>query len=343
MSDDSGGATAAPSFAMMEPLNANAACRVHTLYGETMGTRWRVDLCTARHVALEALHAGIQSRLDSVVAQMSTWERDSDICRFNRAPAGTRQVLPEAFSTVLTCALEVARASGGAFDPTVGPLVAAWGFGADAAAQAIPHDVPLDALRVRIGWQRIAFDPHTRVACQPGGVSLDLSAIAKGFAVDEIVTWLHGAGIAAALVDVGGELRGYGRKPDGMPWRVLVETGDDAMDDAMAPCVLALHDRAVATSGPRWHHYAQAGRMHAHTIDLRDGRPVADAAAAVTVVADDAMRADAWATALTVMGVEAGHAFACERGLAARFVIRSAQEASARVVSTPAFDACVAA
>ena len=323
----------------MMPSHADHDARVvHTLYGETMGTRWRVDLCAGRGVALDALHTGLQARLDGIVAQMSTWEPASDLSRFNRAGAGIWQDLPDDFFAVVSCALSIARTSDGAFDPTVGPLVAAWGFGADAAAHGIPDDATLDAARARVGWTRLGFDAEARRLRQPGDAALDLSAIAKGYGVDAVVAWLREHGIDAALVDVGGELRGFGRKPDGTPWRVLVEAGDD---DGDTPCVLALDDVAVATSGQYWQHFEIDGREYAHTIDPRSGRPVADAPRAVSVIAREAMQADAWATALTVMGAVDGVAFATREGLAARFVIIDA-EGTLRSVATPAFEAWIA-
>lgn len=312
---------------------------MHTLYGETMGTRWRVVLRASPPASLERLHGGIQGRLDAIVAQMSTWEPESDISRFNRADAGSWHLLSDSFFTVLSCALDVARDSHGAFDPTLGPLVAAWGFGAKAAPRGMHDADSIDAAKSRIGWRRIALDAATRRALQPGRIALDLSAIAKGFAVDDVCAWLQSAGIAAALVDVGGELRGFGRKPDGSPWRVLVETGDEHDDE---PCMLSLDGRAVATSGTHWHRYETDGREFAHTIDPHSGQPVVDAAAAVTVVADDAMHADAWATALTVMGVDAGFAHAKANGMAVRFVRRNRDGASG-VLATPAFEAMHAA
>lgn len=317
------------------PVTA-ASLAVHTLYGETMGTRWRVDLCAPGRAPLDALHAAVQARLDTVVAQMSTWEPGSDICRFNRTASGSWHLLPDDFFAVMDCALRVAEASDGAFDPAIGALVAAWGFGAGARRQHAPDAAALDAARRMPGWRALRLRRDTRELLQPGGVSLDLSAIAKGYGVDAVVDLLRERGIAAALVDVGGELRGFGRKPDGTPWRVLVEAGDD--DAGGAPCVLELADAAVATSGPRWHRYRADGRERSHTIDPRGGAPVADAPVAVSVLADDAMHADAWATALTVMGVGAGHAFATARGLAARLVPAGGAEAR----MTPAFEARLA-
>ena len=283
-----------------------------------MGTTWSVKLVASPRADLHGFHAGIQAQLDLVVAQMSTWKEDSDICRFNRAPAGTWQPLPSEFFSVLSCALETARASAGAYDPTVGPLVEAWGFGATGETRGIPDDSSLMAARQRVDWKKVQLQPETGAALQAGDTELDLSAIAKGYAVDLVAKHLRNIGIEAGLIEVGGELYGYGHKPDGSKWQVLVETSPEAADDEV--CVLALTGLAVATSGDRWHAFEQHGQTYAHTIDPRSGAPVKHAPAAVTVIAADAMHADAWATALTVMGVEEGFAFAEERNLAVRFV-----------------------
>ncbi len=289
-----------------------------------MGTSWCVKLVASPRAELHGLHAGIQQRLDLVVAQMSQWEADSDLSRFNRAVAGTWHALPTEFFEVLSCALEIARDSGGAYDPTIGALVEAWGFGAAQQARAIPAEATLSPMQADAGWQRLSLRTETSSVLQPGRVRLDLSAIAKGHGVDLVARHLRGIGISAALVEVGGELYGYGRKPDGTTWQVLVETspGENA-DDAGEPCVIALDGIAVATSGDRWHAFEQQGKRYSHTLDPRTGKPVEHAPAAVTVIAGDAMRADAWATALTVMGADAGFGFAQSRNLAARFVSRS--------------------
>jgi thiamine biosynthesis lipoprotein len=300
-----------------------SALDIASLGGHTMGTTWQVKLTAAPGRDLHPLHAGIQAQLDAVVAQMSTWEAASDISLFNRAAAGTTLSLPALFADVIDCALDIARRSDGAFDPTVGPLVALWGFGAHAHARRVPDAALLAATRARCGWLRLQWQDRGLV--QPGGLELDLSAIAKGFAVDLTSRWLRSQRIAAALVEVGGELHGYGRKPDGQPWRVLVEAGpEEEAQLSHAPRVLALDDLAVATSGDRWHAFEHDGARYSHTLDPRVGVPVDRTAAAVTVVARDAMQADGWATALTVMGVEAGMAFAAANALAARFITRTA-------------------
>lgn len=304
------------------PSSTVASLTMQSLYGHTMGTSWSVKLLAPARTDPHALHDGIQAQLDEVVAQMSTWESGSDIVRFNRAAAGTQHVLPEGFWTVLNCALEIAEASNGAYDPTVGPLVAAWGFGANAAPRGIPDTAVLSAARACVGWQRL-MTQDGRHLLQPGDLQLDFSAIAKGYGVDRIARFLRDRGIASALVEVGGELYGYGQKQDGESWRVLVESSPDEEAETLAPRVVNLDDLAIATSGDRWHWFEQDGKHYSHTLDPRSGAPVKHAPAAVTVIAADAMRADAWATALTVMGVDAGLAFAEQHGIAARFVLRA--------------------
>lgn len=317
----------------------DVAAGIATLGGETMGTRWSVRLVAARNADLHALHAGIEGQLALVVQQMSTWESGSAISLFNRAEAGSRHALPDAFRHVLQCALDIAAASEGAFDPTIGPLVGLWGFGAHARSGA-PAAAELQHERTRVGWQRIYIDPDTGSLLQPGDVQLDLSAIAKGFAVDLVAAHLRDRGVNAALVEVGGELYGYGSKPDGTPWRVLVEAGPEEDDHSLEPRVLELDGLAVASSGDRWHHYARDGQRYTHTIDPRTGAPRRHAAAGVTVLAEDTMHADGWATALTVLGSDDGHALAQRLGLAARFLDRSDDGLQERM--TDAFQAHLA-
>lgn len=310
----------------MEQANAAGPASLASLGGETMGTRWSVRLAVRAGTDLHALHAGIQAQLDQVVAQMSTWEADSDISRYRRAAPGTWVALPEEFATVLACALDIAAASDGAFDPTVGPLVDLWGFGSAGTPRRVPAGEEIAHRLAHGGWRRLQRRDGGRELLQPGDVQLDLSAIAKGHGSDLVAGHLRARGVAAALVEVGGELRAYGCKPGGEPWRVLVESAidEETVADDAPPRVLVLEDAAVATSGDRWHRFEQDGRRYAHTLDPRTGMPVTDAAASVSVVAADAMHADAWATALTVMGASAGLAFAQRHGLAARFVTRGA-------------------
>ena len=295
------------------PLGAH----VHAFEGRSMGTTWSVRLVGAAVLRREPVREAIQAALDEVVTQMSTWEPDSDLCRFNRAAPGTWHSLPGSFHEVLACAREVARHSDGAFDPTAGALVDAWGFG-PVARQAVPDDARLAILRARRGWQRLDLDLARRAARQPGGLALDLSAIAKGFGVDLVARRLDALGLASHLVEVGGELRGSGVKPDGQPWWVRLEHPVDGTDDT----VLALHGLSVATSGDYRRWFEHEGTRYSHTIAPHDGQPIRHGLASVTVLHPQCMLADAWSTALNVLGPEAGPALANRLGLAARFLVR---------------------
>jgi len=298
------------------PLGAG----VHEFSGHTMGTTWSVRLVASVTLSREPVLRAIQGALDEVVDQMSTWQPHSDLVRFNRAAPATWHRLPEAFFEVLACARHVARRSGGAFDPTTGALVDAWGFG-PAARQGVPDDAGRRVVLERAGWQRLELDPARRAARQAGGLALDLSAIAKGFGVDRVARRLAALGLDSHLVEVGGELRGSGVKPDGRPWWVQLEHPDAAADPA--PTLLALHDRSVATSGDYRRWFEHDGARYSHTIDPRDGRPIRHGVASVTVIHPECMLADAWSTALNVLGPEAGPALANRLGLAARFLVRS--------------------
>lgn len=307
------------------PRHADPAS-LQTLAGEAMGTSWSVRLANPGFVPLAPVRAAIEDALALVVRQMSPWEADSDLSRFNRADAGSWHPLPPGFLAVLECALHWARASGGAWDPTVGPLVDLWGFGPRPDPHA-PHPAAMpgaDALalaRARVGFGRIVVDAAGRRARQPGGACLDLCGIAKGHAVDLVAEVLAAQGFPDVLVEVGGELRARGVRPGGGPWRVAVAA---LPGEAPGSRVLALRDQAVATSGDHWHAFEHDGQRYSHTIDPRTGMPVRHALASVTVLHADCMQADALATVLTVLGPREGLQFACEHGVAALFCERSA-------------------
>lgn len=318
------------------PTAANTRV-LHMLAGRSMGTQWSVKL-VAEAAALPTLERGIQARLDEVVAQMSTWEPDSDLSRYNRAEAGTVQALPDGFYAVLDAALKLAADTDGAYDPTVGPLVNLWGFGPDGARDATPSEADIAQAQARVGWQRVGFDPLARSATQAGGTYLDFSSIAKGYGVDRVAAWLREQHIDAFLVEVGGELYGHGRKPDGGAWLVSVErpspegSQHDGEDGGTA---LALDGFAIATSGDYRRYFDHQGRRYSHTVDPRSGRPVAHALASVSVLHPQCMQADALATVLAVLGPQAGMAYANRRQLAAMFVMHDGDGFLTRM--TPAF------
>ena len=305
--------------------SAAPSTRMGSLKGLSMGTSWTVTVVVPSSSDLPSLQRLVQAALDRVDAQMSTYKTDSSLNRFNRAPAGSWQTLEPEFFTVLAHALSVARDSEGAYDPTIGPLVDLWGFGPVTPSAMPPSPSSIDVARARVGWQRLRLDAATRRALQPGGVALDLSAVAKGFGVDEAGRALERAGIASYLVEVGGELRARGHKADGSSWRVGVERPDAAASAAGAADVgesVLLDDMSIATSGDYRRFRAVDDSRQSHHIDPATGRPVRGGLASVSIVAVDCMQADAWGTAFSVMGVERSMAFARRRNMPALIVER---------------------
>lgn len=291
-----------------------------TLHGPTMGTRWSVSLDHTATVDLAALNQALATAVAQVDAQMSPWKPDSDLMRLNRAPVGAWVDLPPEILEVLACALDIQRLSAGAFDPGVGALVDAWGFGA-------VRDVP-DAGAIHTARQTAAPTPHARLvldlsaggACKQAPVQLDLCGIAKGYAVDCMAAVLQQYDVSHALVALDGELRALGSQASGDPWAVALESPEAGRRSAHG--VIDLQDLAVATSGDYRRFWDVGGSRLAHTMDARQVAPVNNAVASVTVLANTCMHADAWATALLVAGPGEGLAMAQRMGLEALFLLR---------------------
>lgn len=280
------------------------------LSGETMGTSWSASIVGGA----PGLADEIQGVLTRIVSQMSHWEPGSDISRFNRSEPGRWQPMHRDFETVLRTALEIAEASGGAFDPAMGALADLWGFG-PLGPRPFPDETAVRAALVASGRAHIEQD--NRRARRTAPVHLDFSGIAKGHAVDAVAERLLALDHSDFLVEIGGELRGAGIKPDGQPWWVDLET----MPGAALPSIrVALHGLSVATSGNYRRNFRHAGTDYAHTLDPRTGWPLQNQVASVTVLHPCCMRADAWATALTVLGPD-GMELAGREGLAAHMVV----------------------
>jgi thiamine biosynthesis lipoprotein len=305
-----------------------------------MGTEWTVTLGGRGRSRrdLEAARAAIEERLQTVSRLMSTWDADSELSRFNRHASAEPFPLSARTLEVLRLARETSERSEGAFDVTVGPLVKAWGFGAGARAPGLePDAAELASLRERVGFQLLELDLEAGTARKRHpDVECDLSAIAKGFAVDEVAAALEGLGWTDLLVEVGGEVRARGQRPGGGAWRVGIERPD--VEGRMAQLVVPLSDLAMATSGDYRSFYEEGGKRVTHIIDPRSGRPVEHSLASVSVVHRDAALADAWATALTVLGPDAGFARAEAEGIAAAFLLRTGAD-SFEMRSTPSFPA----
>lgn len=297
-----------------------AALQRHALNGATMGTRYSAIFFAPAGLETAAIGAALQAAVDAVDQQMSTWKPDSDVCRFNRAPPGQWIELPDELLSVIAAALEVEKQSGGAFDAGVGDVVDAWGFGPSGKLPDMDSIAALAQLPRQRTADAVEIDRVARRARKRAPVSLDLSGIAKGFGVDQLARCLGLFGIDRYLVSIDGEIRAGGSKPDGAPWAVAIERPDRRARDAAG--VIELVDRAIATSGDYRHWREVDGATVSHTMDPRTGRPLANRLASMSVLAEDCMQADAWATALMVLGEVDGPRLAAERGIDALFMVR---------------------
>ena len=313
------------------PVHPSGAA-VQTLQGETMGTTWLLRAVIVEN-DLPRLQIGAQRELDRVVSQMSHWLPESDLCVYNRCAADTWVKLPKEFFEVLSAAQTHAADSDGAFDATVGPLVDLWGFGPIARRSAPPSEREIELACARVGWRRVQLDHENQRALQPGGVQLEFSCIAKGYAVDQLARFLQRSGVDHWMVEVGGELRGQGCKPDGQPWWIELER----LSQQFPRTLLALHGLSVASSGDYRRYFEFEGRRYAHTLDPRSGRPVTHQLAAVTVIHAECMQADALATVLGVLPPDEACDYASRRDIAARFVLRKGNAFEERM--SPAFEA----
>lgn len=308
---------------------------VHEFSGLTMGTTYSVKVA-------EPLDPADRATVDSVVAAelemvntiMSTYDSTSELSYFNAHASTEPFPASAALLEVVAVAMAVSSESGGAFDVTVGPLVNAWGFG-PGEHRRIPSVDEIASLSKRVGYRQITINAENSalVKAHPF-VEADLSGVAKGYGVDRVAASLEGLGIMNFLIEVGGELKARGVKPGRMAWQVAVEAPDD--DVRRIHTRMTLVDAAVATSGDYRNFYIEDGIRYAHIIDPRTGRPTRHSGASVTVSHPEAAMADAWATALGVLGPDEGFELAVRRNIAAMFIARTDEGYETR--STPAFE-----
>jgi thiamine biosynthesis lipoprotein len=305
------------------------------LQGATMGTSYTVKLV---ELAGELEPAGIQAQIDVILEninrQMSTYLDDSELSRFNRSASTDWTDVSPQLAEVLEQAQQLSALTNGAFDVTVGPLVNAWGFGPAPGEDEMPAEQTIREAMSRVGYQalQVRRSPSAVRKDRPD-LYVDLSAIAKGYAVDAVAGYLQALGVDDYMVEIGGEIRARGRNARDTLWRIAIETPSSG--SRVLHTVIELDDVGIATSGDYRNYFEQAGRRYSHTIDPATGRPVTHGLASVTVADPSTMRADALATALMVLGPEAGYRFAEQHGLAAFFIVKGEDGFYDR--ETPAF------
>lgn len=292
--------------------------------GTTMGTVYAAKIVASDLVEsdLDSLYLkrGLDSLLNRINQQMSTYQENSELSRFNQYRGKDWFSVSAELCLVVDKSLEISKLSDGAFDITVGPLVNLWGFGPEEREELLPGEKEIQERHKLVGYKKlqIQFSPPALKKEIPE-MYCDLSAIAKGYGVDKVGEYLENRGIRNYLVDIGGEIRTRGKNHQGQTWKIGVSTPDDRYEIQK---VLVLDNLSVATSGDYRNYFEKDGIRYSHTIDPQTGRPITHHLASVTVIHDSCMIADGLATAIDVLGPEKGFRLAERLNLAVFLIIR---------------------
>jgi thiamine biosynthesis lipoprotein len=316
------------------------ACRApepSRLAGKTMGTTWSIVIADSTGPnQIEQLRSKIDMRLHAINTALSTWDSASEISRFNKSAASKWHEISSDFYQVLEKALGLAKSTGGAFDPTIAPLINAWGFGPDSPGKQPSNNV-LKTLRESIGYNHIRIKPGFAWKSHED-TQLDLSAIAKGYGVDALILLLTENGVQNASVEIGGDVRVIGSKPGGKPWQVGIEMPTNPLEPNRLASAIALSNMAIATSGSyRNFIRTKQGKVH-HIMDPRTGAPVRSNLVSATITAPTCMAADGIATALMVLGEKEGLRWIKSLKNVEAYLILSDEKTGFRTIQSPGFD-----
>ena len=293
---------------------------VLTISGTKMGTSYQITVI-ADQLPPDDLEQQIEQLLAKVDNSMSTYKKDSEISQFNRLPVGQTMAISQEFAEVVKISRQIWQLSNGAFDPTIGPLVDLWGFGPDERHESIPSSKTIELTKAQIGFDSVVLDEYK--LSKTKAVSIDLSAVAKGYAVDRVADLLEMLALPDYLVEIGGEIRVSGFNADGVAWRIAME---QPQLFAEVDRVINITDIAVATSGDYRNYFEKDGVRYSHTIDPVTGRPIVHNLASVTVLTQSCAEADAWATAFSVLGVEQSLKLAEQLDIAAYMLVRQNEQ-----------------
>lgn len=288
-----------------------------------MGTTYHIVAITNTSLSRNDLKNAIEAELDQVNKHLSNWDESSELSRFNRSKSLKATKISNKLKRVMIAANEVHEKSGGAFDVTLGPLINLWGFGPRKPETPLPTEQKIISALQRVG-QQTNLKLNTvapSIAKLNPGTTINLSAIAKGFGVDEVASILKKHKIEDFMVEIGGDLFARGSNPSGKPWRIGIEK--PLPDNRSIQQIIGLTNVGMATSGDYRNYFEKDDIRYSHIINAKTGYPIKHKTAAVTVIANNSMLADAWATALLVLGERAGMKVAKEHSLAAYFIFRS--------------------
>ncbi len=307
--------------------------QIAELSGETMGTTFSIKLSPPPDRATQtAIKQQVEQRLTEINQQLSTYIPDSDLMRFNRSVSTDWQPVPIALASLVDQAKTISLRTEGLYDVTVGPLVELWGFGSSGTRTQPPTPAAIDATVARIGHQHVdvRMTPPALRKAMPS-LAIDLSSIAKGWAVDQLSALLSAQGVEAFLVEIGGETRTKGKKQNGQPWRIAIER--PLYSERKIQGGIEAVDIAIATSGDYRNYFEHDGQRYSHTIDPTTGSVVRHRLASVTVIAETCAEADAWATALMALGEVRAPKLAELLGIRALFIIREPEGLREHVTS----------
>ncbi|MDF7806008.1 FAD:protein FMN transferase [Pontiellaceae bacterium B12219] len=293
--------------------------------GETMGTGYSIKITgKIRKALLSEITLQVEQTLREVNRQMSTWDPESEISRFNHFQSLEPFPCSGEFAMVVRSALDISRKTGGAFDPTLQPLLNLWGFGSEAEESHVPSPEAIAAIKETTGWEKLRVDNADTLRKTVPDLSLALGAIAKGYGVDAVGQVLDDAGLENWFVEIGGEVTTRGVNADGVPWKVGIQFPTTNPMDMNLQGIVQISDGAIATSGDYRNYIQEDGVVYSHILDPRTGQTARSSTASVTVRAPTCMQADAMATALFVMGPDEGLELIEEMdGLEALFLIRT--------------------
>jgi len=310
----------------------------YQLTGPTMGTRFNVNVVDDGDVDLDSLREKIQTALDDADRQMSTYRDDSELARFNRSISTDWVKVSNELCEAVHLAFQLGMMTSGAFDITVGPLVNLWGFGPDGSVSMAPAANDIELARKKTGLAHVQANcANSSIRKTNPELNIDLSGFGKGRAADDIGVLLSEHGIVNFLVEIGGDLRVQGKNAKGQAWHIAIERPDS--EGRAIERIIQADNTAIATSGDYRNFFELDGRRYSHTIDPRTGKPVTHDLASVTVVLDNGAIADAYATALMVLGPDAGMSLAEQLHIAAYFLVREGDSFTERM--SPAFNMLV--
>ncbi|WP_236590899.1 FAD:protein FMN transferase [Neptunomonas japonica] len=299
-----------------------------------MGTTFTVKWVGDDDARVASIHEDVAGALADVNQAMSTYIADSELSLLNQLPVENEVELSDALFFVLSLAQSISKKTAGAFDVTVGPLVNLWGFGPDGRVIKAPADSDVVRLQQQTGFEKLVINSDAQKALKKTALYVDLSAIAKGYGVDVLARVMEKHDIHDYLVEIGGELRAKGHKPNDQDWKIAIESPVNGARKVQK--ILSISDTGIATSGDYRNYFEEAGVRYSHTINPKTGRPIIHKLASVTVLMPTCAEADAMATAFMVMGEERAYEFAVKHNIDAFFIVKSNQDFIEKM--TPGFD-----